>query len=268
MPSYFITGAARNIGYGFLRQISADPNNTVIVLVRDKPATDTRISAEMSDRKNISVIQGDLTDIQSLKTAVEETSKITGGSLDVLIASAAYTGDYARFDGLGDLDIERLGADMHQHFESNVMGNINLFNLFVPLIRNGNLKKVVAISTGLSDLDLIRKLRIANAAPYSITKAALNMVVAKFHAQYADEGILFMAICPGSVATGNFDNLTPEQETKAGVMFQKFIKYAPHFTGPAPIEDAVKDVLQVVDKATIETNGGILVSHFGNKQFL
>jgi hypothetical protein len=53
--------------YGFLRQISADPNNTVIVLVRDKPATDTRISAEMSDRKNISVIQGDLTDIQSLK---------------------------------------------------------------------------------------------------------------------------------------------------------------------------------------------------------
>lgn len=51
-------------------------------------------------------------------------------------------------------------------------------------------------------------------------------------------------------------------------MFEKLIKYAPHFTGPAPIEDAVKDVLQVVDKATIETNGGILVSHFGNKQFL
>lgn len=95
---------------------------------------------------------------------------------------------------------------MRQHFESNVMGNIYLFNLFVPLIRNGNLKKVVAISTGLSDLDLIRELRIANAAPYSITKAALNMAVAKFHAQYAEEGILFMAICPGSVATGNFDN--------------------------------------------------------------
>lgn len=95
---------------------------------------------------------------------------------------------------------------MRQQFESNVMGNINLFNLFVPLIRNGNLKKVVAISSGLSDLDLIRELRIANAAPYSITKAALNMVVTKFHAQYADQGILFMAVCPGSVATGNFDN--------------------------------------------------------------
>jgi hypothetical protein len=62
--------------------------------------------------------------------------------------------------------------------------------------------------------------------------------------------------------------VTPDQEAKIDFMFQKFIKYAPHFTGPAPVEDAVKDVLQVVDKATIETNGGILVSHFGNKQFL
>jgi NAD(P)-dependent dehydrogenase (short-subunit alcohol dehydrogenase family) len=147
----------------------------------------------------------------------------------VLIANAAYMGDYSRYDGLGDLsvkfffifdsicklllthqwqyrDLDPLGTDMRQHLESNVMGNINLFSLFVPLIRNGNLKKVVAISSGLSDLDLIRELRIANSAPYSISKAALNMVVTKFHAQYADEGILFMAVCPGSVATGNFDN--------------------------------------------------------------
>ncbi|RAO66492.1 uncharacterized protein BHQ10_002504 [Talaromyces amestolkiae] len=262
MPSYLITGASRGLGYGFLRQISADPNNTVIALVRDKPATDARVSAELSDRKNIFVIHGDLTDVQSLKTAVEETSKITAGSLDVLIANAAYVGNYARFDGMGDLDVEPLGADLRQHFESNVIGNINLFNLFLPLIRNGNLKKIVAISSGLSELDLIKELRIANGAPYSITKAALNMVVTKFHAQYADEGILFMAVCPGSVATGNFDNLTPEEEAKAGVMFQKFMKYAPHFTGPAPVDDAVKDVLQVVENATIETNGGTLVSHF------
>lgn len=65
-----------------------------------------------------------------------------------------------------------------------------------------------------------------------------------------------------------FFEVTPEEEAKAGVMFQKFMKYAPHFTGPAPVDDAVKDVLQVVENATIETNGGTLVSHFGNKQFL
>lgn len=231
----------------------------------------------------------------------------------MLIANAVYISSYARFDGPGGLlvkpvkiftlhcrlltrqllyrDVEPLAADMRQNFETNVVGNISLFNLFLPLIRKGNLKKIVAISTGMSELDLVRELRIANAAPYSISKAALNMVVAKFHAQYADEGILFMAVCPGSVATGHFDDrksstqfqdylihannlllfffeVTPEQEAKSAVMIQKLIKYAPHFTGPAPIDDAVKDVLQVVDKATIESNGGILVSHFGNKQFL
>lgn len=99
-----------------------------------------------------------------------------------------------------------LDADMRQHFEANVIGNVNLFSLLVPLIRNGNLKKVVAISTGMSDLDLIAKLRIVHLAPYAISKAALNMVVTKFHAQYADEGILFMGVCPGAVDTGHFDN--------------------------------------------------------------
>lgn len=160
----------------------------------------------------------------------------------MLIANAAYVGNYARFDGMGDLlvkyvktfnshcrllichllyrDVEPLGADLRQHFESNVIGNINLFNLFLPLIRNGNLKKIVAISSGLSELDLIKELRIANGAPYSITKAALNMVVTKFHAQYADEGILFMAVCPGSVATGNFDN------RKSSAYFLDFMTYA------------------------------------------
>lgn len=95
---------------------------------------------------------------------------------------------------------------MRQHLEANVIGNINLFSLCVPLIRNGKIKKVVAISTGMSDLDFVRDLRLAHAAPYSISKAALNMVVAKFHAQHADEGILFMAICPGAVETGHLDN--------------------------------------------------------------
>ncbi|EED21072.1 short chain dehydrogenase (AtsC), putative [Talaromyces stipitatus ATCC 10500] len=266
MPSYLITGASRGIGYELLRQLSADPNNTVIGLVRNKPATDARVSTELSERKNIFVIHGDMTDVQSLKTAVQETSKITGGSLDVLIANAVYLSDFSQYEGIGNLEIEPLGEDMRRNFEANVIGNINLFSLSIPLIRKGNIKKVVAISSGMSDENLVAKMRISSAAPYAISKAALNMVVTKFHAQYADEGILFMAVCPGVVNT-DFAT-TPEQQAKIGTMFQKFVKYAPHFKGPAHVQDAVKDVLQVVDKATIEANGGIFVSHYGNKEFL
>lgn len=86
-------------------------------------------------------------------------------------------------------------------FNTNVLGNIHLFNLYIPLVLKGRIKKVIAISTGMADIDLTAKYDIEGSAPYSISKAALNAAVTKFAAQYRKEGVLFMAICPGMVAT-------------------------------------------------------------------
>jgi len=56
---------------------------------------------------------------------------------------------------------------------------------------------------------------------------------------------------------------------KGGEMFEIFKRYAPDFAGPVKPEAAVKDVLSVLDKASV-TNGsaGAFVSHFGTKQWL
>ena len=48
----------------------------------------------------------------------------------------------------------------------------------------------------------------------------------------------------------------------------KFAAYAPHYKGMATPNDAARDVLNVIHEATLEANGGKLVSHFGNKQWL
>ncbi len=48
----------------------------------------------------------------------------------------------------------------------------------------------------------------------------------------------------------------------------KFAVYAPNFKGWATPEEAARDVLKVVQNATMEANGGKVVSHFGNKQWL
>jgi len=51
-------------------------------------------------------------------------------------------------------------------------------------------------------------------------------------------------------------------------MSGKFAAYAPHFKGPSSPDEAVRDVLSVIENATMEANGGKLVSHFGNQQYL
>lgn len=89
--------------------------------------------------------------------------------------------------------------------KTNIVGNIHLFNLFIPLLLKGEQKKVVFISSGHADLDLISKYEILVSGPYSLAKAATNVVVAKFHAEYAKDGVLFMSISPGFVDTGHLD---------------------------------------------------------------
>lgn len=94
-------------------------------------------------------------------------------------------------------------------FRVNVVGNVHVFNLFLPLIKKGAVKKVVGISSGMSDLDAVVDYEFSDSAPYSISKVALNMVTAKYHAAYSGSGIIFMNVCPGTVDTGFHDNGKP-----------------------------------------------------------
>jgi NAD(P)-dependent dehydrogenase (short-subunit alcohol dehydrogenase family) len=89
--------------------------------------------------------------------------------------------------------------------KANIIGNIHLFNLIIPLVLRGQAKKLIAISSGLADPDLAAKFDVTDSAPYSISKAALNMAVAKFSAQQA-KGALFVTISPEMVNTGLYNN--------------------------------------------------------------
>jgi NAD(P)-dependent dehydrogenase (short-subunit alcohol dehydrogenase family) len=99
-----------------------------------------------------------------------------------------------------------LEDDITEMFKINVVGNIHLFNTFLPLIKNGKTKKVVTISSGMSDGDVAAKYELHEGAPYSVSKAAMNMVNAKYQAEFKKDGIIFMAVCPGTVNTRQNDN--------------------------------------------------------------
>lgn len=100
-------------------------------------------------------------------------------------------------------NVEELEDVLSKAFQTNVVGNIHLFNIFLPLVMKGQVKKVITISSGHADLDLINDFDIEVSALYSASKAAMNVIVGKFSAQYKKDGVLFLSISPGVVEVGH-----------------------------------------------------------------
>lgn len=93
--------------------------------MRDPSGTKEKVSAELSDRSNVHILAGDLTNFDSLKvgrpidttgdrsnnllthsslqTAADDTAAITGGSLDYLIANAAIMTPLDEYSPIGDM---------------------------------------------------------------------------------------------------------------------------------------------------------------------
>jgi NAD(P)-dependent dehydrogenase (short-subunit alcohol dehydrogenase family) len=271
MPSYVITGASKGLGREFLNQLSSDSNNTVIGLVRNKAATDERVATELSGRSNITIMQADVCDYEALKKAAAETAEITGGSLDYLIANAAFQSHFDAFDGIGALapKPEEINSHFHSYFDTNVLANIHLYNIFMPQILKSQIKKVIFITSGHADVDFVNKYDIEVAGLYSAGKAAMNMINAKFSAQYKSQGVLFLSLAPGMVEVGQFANVDPAKLSSLQGMVAKFKEYAPHFTGPITPEESIKLMLGVIESSSVENGrGGAFISQLGNRQWL
>lgn len=174
---------------------------------------------------------------------------------------------------------------------TNVIGNIYLFNSFMPQVLKGKVKKVVTITSGMGDMDFVKDYDIVMAPLYSASKAAMNMIAAKFSAQFKQDGVLFLSICPGMVDVGHFETckpyihgalrcsnppadlvfftVTPEHQPALESTIEKFKRYSPTFEGPDTPPESIKAVLSVVNNSSIESGAaGAYLSHFGNKRWV
>ncbi|KAK5064439.1 hypothetical protein LTR84_000272 [Exophiala bonariae] len=272
MSVYVITGVSKGIGFELVKQISSDPNNLVIGLVRDKAATEKKVATELGKRPNVHILHADLISYASLKKAATETGKILGDrGVDYLVANGAFPSHFDAYDPIGALrdKVEELEDVSSKLFQTNVVGNIHLFNLFLPFVLKAKTKKVIAISSGHADLDLINNFEIETSTLYAASKAAMNVIVAKFNAQYKKDGVLFVSMSPGVVEVGQFANSTPEQIQSLMGFMTKIAAYAPDFKGATPVEEAIPIMRSTWEKITIEDGyGGAFISQFGNKQWI
>lgn len=112
-------------------------------------------------------------------------------------------------------------------FKTNVVGNVHLINLFMPLIRRGSAKKIIAITSALAENDVTAMYDVEIAGPFCISKAALNHAMSKLSAQHRREGVLLMSLSPGFVDTGHLGKgmPTPPRVVTLGCFFFKKKKF-------------------------------------------
>jgi hypothetical protein len=70
------------------------------------------------------------------------------------------------------------------------------------------------------------------------------------------------------VLTSGISTVSEHQLAGAGVVFAKFKEYSPTFNGARQPEDSVKDIINVIENATVEKNAGGFLSHKGNRTWL
>jgi len=87
-----------------VKQISEDPKNLIVGLVRNKDATEKKMKEELSGRSNIHIVHADLNSHASLKQAAADTAEIVGDrGIDVLVANAGLVTYFDGFKPIGNL---------------------------------------------------------------------------------------------------------------------------------------------------------------------
>lgn len=260
MASWVIIGASQGIGYEYLKELSADQSNTVVAVVRTPSKVAPQL--EKDGLSKVKVVKGDLDDYKSLKAAADETSKLTGGTVDYLIVNGAYfaqgTGNFSPTQLVGQEDLFK--DEFTQSMLTNAVGPVYAINAFLPLVRAGSVKKIIVTSSGMADMDAMGMAGVAGGIAYSASKAAVNLIVAKYAVELKPEGIAILALSPGLVLTSNTDE-------GYKMMTQVFRGYEPNFKGPITTEQSVKAQLKVINDITLKDSGEFL-SHLGNKRWL
>jgi len=267
MSSYVVTGTSRGLGLEFVKQLSQNPHNTVFAIARNPDAA-TKLQKLAAQRTNLHVIKADITDPQSLVTAATDVSKVTNGTLDVLINNAVSINQAvgALPPSQIPLDVEATREFFKTAYESSLYGAIWTTNAFLPLIERGNAKKIIHISTGMANQQLIKKTGIPNLVDYSVAKGALNIIVAKYAAELEPKGIKVAALSPGWVDT--WEGLKPvEYDGIVQYLLQSFQKMWPDLKGMIRPEESVKMVLEVIENLTSEQSG-LMISHHGDENWI
>jgi NAD(P)-dependent dehydrogenase (short-subunit alcohol dehydrogenase family) len=185
MPTTFITGANKGLGYETARRL-IELGHDVVIGARD--AERGRAAAEQLGARFVPI---DVTDEESVRAAASAL-----GTVDVLVNNAGISGGRRPIG-------ETTAGDLLHVYDTNVFGIVRMLGAFRPLLARSANPVVVNVSSGMgsmgvtTDPDRLESTIVGLAYPSS--KAAVNMLTTQYAKAYPDMRI--NAVDPGYTAT-------------------------------------------------------------------
>ncbi|WWC86341.1 uncharacterized protein L201_001214 [Kwoniella dendrophila CBS 6074] len=235
MSTVLITGTNRGIGLGLAKAYAKQPNNTVVLGLRN-PDSMPDIQGEAAEGVKIVKVKIDSGEIESPRKAMEELKKQGIEKLDIVIANAAI-GDC--FGALKEVDL----SSFEEHWRINVLAPLALFQACVPLIKENG--KFIWMSSGASIIDRVPDKLDAG---YGITKSSMNYLAR--YAHYEEPSIISFSLSPGWVQTD---------------MGDRGARWAGMEKAPITVDESVSGIVKVIQDATKDNYSGLHMRYDGSK---
>ncbi|KAM3828819.1 LOW QUALITY PROTEIN: uncharacterized protein M6D78_013660 [Vipera latastei] len=224
--SVLVTGSDRGIGLGLVKRFLElpCPPKWVFATTLDLEGEETKELRELACKcPNLVVLQLDVTKLESIQAALKEVEKYVGeGGLTILYNNAGIW-------TFNDLQTEN-AKDMMRVYSVDTIGPLQMSQAFLPLLKKAARRSpcqglssskaaVINMSSTAGSIELMAYWDQVHVIGYRCAKAALNMLTKCQSLEYPADGIMSVAIHPGSVKTAN--NPIPEisvEESTRGIM--------------------------------------------------
>ena len=198
-----ITGANSGVGLATVKALTAASTTYhVIIAARSlskAQSAQSEVEAEVTQSASrLSTVQLDVTDSSSVTRARHFVEK-EFGHLDALINNAAVASS--------DPDVY---TNYKAVVDTNIIGPAVVADAFSPLLLKSSNPYSIFVSSGAGSfgraIERLKGTRVAapepkNGGSYQVSKAALNMIALRQHAEFAEQGLKVFAICPGFVVS-------------------------------------------------------------------
>lgn len=192
MPTWLITGANRGLGLEFVTQLSKDASNTIIATSRSMtPSTLAGLEA-LAIKPRLHILECDLSSPTSITALGEQVTGLLDGDsskIDFVLNNAGVN-VASQETGL-TISPEAILANV----QTNVVGPAMIVQVLEKHLGKGGV--VMNMTSGLGSMDDTRKTEVTKCAPYSISKAGVNMLTLHQASHLRERGVVVVCVDPG-----------------------------------------------------------------------